>query len=69
MNLSNAASILLATTISADAFVPTAIRRDVSARSALTSRQLVMPSVLKMSESSVIDAEPITDADDGEKFE
>ena len=69
MNLSKAASILLATTISVGAFVPTAIRHDVATRSAWTSRQFITAGALKMSESAVIDAEPVTDADDGEKFE
>ena len=63
MNLSNAAAVLLASSISVGAFVPSAMRSDV-ARSSTVQRQFFAP--LKMSET-VIDAEPVTD--EGEKFE
>jgi hypothetical protein len=64
MNLSNAVAILLASSISVGAFVPSAMRRSDVTRSTAVQRQFTSP--LKMSEA-VLDAEPVTD--DGEKYE
>jgi hypothetical protein len=64
MNLSNAVAILLASSISVGAFVPSAMRRSDVTRSTAVQRQFMSP--LKMSEA-VLDAEPVTD--DGEKYE
>ena len=67
MNLSKAASIILASTISVAAFVPPLMRKD-AVRSSV-QRQPFVPDTLKMADSAVIDAEAVTDADEGEKFE
>lgn len=66
MNLSNAAALILASAISAGAFVPAPMRGDI-ARSFVAERSLFVPSNLKMSDGAVMDAETVTN--DGEKFE
>ena len=67
MNLSKAASIILASTLSVKAFVPTSMKNG-AVRSSLQP-QVFVPTALKMADGAVIDAEAVTDVDEGEKFE
>jgi hypothetical protein len=73
MNLSNAAALLLASAITAGAFVPSTFRTDI-ARFSVGEYPCFVPSdfrsrknVLQMSEGAVIDAETVVE--EGEKYE